>query len=312
MQTFKSLEPALQHQFVTRQFGLLLALLSVALFGSMSVATAVAAEPRGEAHVYKTVGDRALKIYVTTPKTDDGGRPAIVFFHGGGWVGGAPGQFTEHSDYFASRGLVCFQVEYRLLDRKSNDPPTACINDAKSAMRWVRSNAQKFGVDPKRIAAAGGSAGGHLAAFVGLAEGIDDPKDNLDVSPKANALLLFNPVYENGPKGWGHKRVGDRYREFSPFHNIGPGDPPAIVFLGTEDKLIPVATAEAFKKKLAATGAMSELHLYEGQPHGFFNHGRSKNKYYRATVMAADRFLNKLGWIEGEPTLAENDSKEQK
>ncbi|MFQ5732869.1 MAG: alpha/beta hydrolase, partial [Planctomycetaceae bacterium] len=121
---------------------------------------AFAAPPVGKPHVYKTVGNRKLTLYVTKPKdwkaTD--ARPAIVFFHGGGWVAGKPGQFTEHSKYFASRGMVCVQVQYRLLKRKGNAPPTDCIRDAKSAMRWVLSRAKTLGIDPKRIASAGGSA----------------------------------------------------------------------------------------------------------------------------------------------------------
>lgn len=277
----------------------------ICLVACLCGATAAPAVPPGEAHVYKKVGDRALRLYVTAPEgQSDRPRPAIVFFHGGGWVGGAPGQFTEHSKYFASRGLVCFQVEYRLLDRKSSDPPTVCIHDAKSAMRWVRSRSEQFGIDPQRIAAGGGSAGGHLAAFVGLADGIDDPQDPLDVSARANALLLFNPVLHNGPDGWGHQRVKDRYQEFSPFHQVDAKDPPAIVFLGTADKLIPVETGKAFQQKMQDAGVTCELHLYEGQPHGFFNHGRSENKYYQATVSAADKFLASLGWISGPPTLA--------
>ena len=106
-------------------------------------------------------------------------------------------------------------------------------------MRWVRSRAKEFGIDPNRIASGGGSAGGHLAAFVGIVEGTDDPADDLSVSPKSNAMVLFNPVFDNGPEGWGAARVGDRYREFSPFHNVTKDDPPAIVFLGSADKLVP-------------------------------------------------------------------------
>ena len=170
-----------------------------------TVGTSYAVTPVGEKITYKTIGDRELSLYVTKPDnwqaTDK--RPAVVFFHGGGWVGGSPGQFTEHSKYLASRGLVCVQVEYRLLDRNNKDLPTNCVHDAKSAMRWVRSHADELGIDPNRIASGGGSAGGHLAAFVGTVDGLDDPQDDTKVSPKSNAMLLFNPVYNNGPDGWG-------------------------------------------------------------------------------------------------------------
>lgn len=270
-----------------------------------SASTALAAPP-GKMHVYKVVGDRALKLYVTKPddwKQGDA-RPAIVFFHGGGWVGGAPGQFTEHAKYFASRGLVCVQVEYRLLKGKKNEPPTNCIHDAKSAMRWVRSRADELGIDPDRIASAGGSAGGHLAAFVGMVDGTDDPADDTNVSAKSNAMLLFNPVFDNGPGGWGTGRVGDRYEEFSPYHNVSKDDPPGIVFLGSNDKLIPVKTAETFGEKMRAAGVDCKVRIFEGEGHGFFNHGRGGNKPYYETVTDCDRFLAKLGWLEGEPTLA--------
>ena len=266
---------------------------------------ATAAKPEGEQHTYKTVSDRKLSLYITRPAdwSPQDQRPAIVFFHGGGWVGGAPGQFTEHSKYLASRGMVAVQVEYRLLDRKSADPPIVCIQDAKSALRWVRGRAKTLGVDPNRIASAGGSAGGHLAAFVGLAEGLDDPQDDLTISAKSNAMVLFNPVFDNGPEGWGHQRVGKRYKEFSPLHNIGLDDPPAVVFLGSADKLIPVETAQKFEKGMQKAGIRCEMHIYEGQPHGFFNHGRDGNRWYYETLTAADKFLASLGWISGPPTL---------
>lgn len=263
------------------------------------------AVPPGKAHTYKTVGDRALKLYVTKPADWQKGdtRGALVFFHGGGWTGGAPGQFTEHSKYFASRGLVCVQVQYRLLGKGKQEPPVDCVRDAKSAMRWVRSHATELGIDPKRIASGGGSAGGHLAAAVGVIDGGDDPQDNLDVSAKSNGMVLFNPVYDNGPGEWGANRVKDRVKEFSPAHNLTKDDPPAIVFLGTEDKLIPVKTGQRFQAAQKKLGIESELVLFEGKGHGFFNHGRDGNKAYYETVVASDRFLAKLGWLQGEPTL---------
>ncbi|MCA9070107.1 MAG: alpha/beta hydrolase, partial [Planctomycetaceae bacterium] len=269
--------------------GLNLVLLSLLLPTSQ----ALGAKPTGEPHVYKTAGDRDLTLYVTKPTdwkaTDQ--RPAIVFYHGGGWTGGAPGQFTEHSKYLASRGMVCVQVQYRLLDKKTMEPPTNCVRDAKSAMRWVRGHAKELGIDPDRIASGGGSAGGHLAAFVGMVEGQDDPQDDLTLSAKSNAMVLFNPVFDNGPGGWGHGRVKDRYKEFSPAHNISADDPPAIVFLGSADSLIPVSTAEKFQADMKAAGVDCEVMIFPDMPHGFFNHGKYDNKPYHQTVAAMDRFL---------------------
>lgn len=264
-----------------------------------------AAEPI--AHIYKKVADRELKLTIVNPpgwKAADQ-RPAMVFFHGGGWTGGAPTQFTQHSEYLATRGMVCIQIEYRLIKKGDSGPPIECIADAKSAMRWVRSHAAELGIDPNRIGAGGGSAGGHLAAFVGMVEGLDDPQDDLKVSPKANALALFNPVFDNGPdQGWGHARVGGRFKEFSPAHNITSDDPPAIIFLGTQDKLIPVAVVERFKANMEKAGVRCEAKFYEGQGHGFFNPGKGGTMdFYYDTLLETDKFLTSLGWLKGEPTL---------
>ena len=263
------------------------------------------AAPVGKPFVYKTVDNRELKLHLVFPadwKPADK-RPAILFFHAGSWIVGAPGQFNEQCKYLASRGMVAGQVEYRLLDRNGDDPPTVCIQDAKSAMRWVRTNADKLGVDVDRLAAGGGSAGGHLAAFLGIVEGMDDPKDDLKVSARANAMVLFNPVFDNGPGGWGHKRVKDRYKEFSPFHNVRPALPPAIVFVGEKDGLIPPKTVRAFGELMEKAKNRCEVMVFEGEPHDFYNFGRNQNRPYEDTVEAMDRFLASLGWLKGEPTV---------
>lgn len=264
-----------------------------------------ATTPMGEKFVYKTIEQRELSLWISKPADwkESDTRPAIVFFHGGGWVAGVPSQFNDHCKYFASRGLVCATVEYRLLDKNTKEEPVAPINDAKSAMRWMRSHAKELGIDPKRIAAGGGSAGGHLAAFCGMVEGKDDPKDDLKVSPKPAALILFNPVFNNGPGQWGNSRVGDHFKEFSPAHNITRDDPPAIIFLGSRDALISVETTKKFQDEMKQLGIDCELHVYEGQPHGFYGKSNANGKYFYETVTSADKFLNRLGWLSGPPTL---------
>ena len=255
-----------------------------------------------EARVFKKVGDRELKVFIEKPpgwKTADR-RPAMVFFFGGGWVGGDPQQFRRQSEYLATRGMVGIRVEYRVIAKGDGGPPLVCCADAKSAMRWVRSHAGELGIDSQRIGAGGGSAGGHLAAFASMVDGLDDPRDDLNVSPRANALVLFNPVFDNGPDGgWGYARVGDRYKEFSPAHNIIADDPPAIVFLGREDKLIPVATVERFQAAMKAAGRRCDAHYYDRQGHGFFN----QEPFRSQTLIEADKFLASLGWLAGPPTL---------
>ncbi|TWT56156.1 alpha/beta hydrolase [Allorhodopirellula solitaria] len=239
---------------------------------------------------------RSLRIDWTRPadwQASDA-RGAVVFFHGGGWVGGKPGQFAEHSTALADLGLVCFRVEYRLLDRKNGEPPTDCVEDASDAMRFIRGSAKRFGIDPHRIACGGGSAGGHLAAYLGMMD--DEEVDG--VSRKADALLLFNPVYDNGPGQWGAKRVGEQTDQYSPAHNITSDDPPAIVFLGESDALIPMATAERFQQRSQQADLVSELHTYPDQPHGFFNVHVADGKYFDDTLGKSIAFLKRLGWMD--------------
>ncbi|MCH7727903.1 MAG: alpha/beta hydrolase fold domain-containing protein [Planctomycetes bacterium] len=254
--------------------------------------------------IYKKVGDVVLFLHIFEPdghKASDK-RPAVVFFFGGGWNGGTPKQFEPHCRYLASRGMVAIVADYRVKSRQGTTP-FECVKDGKSAVRWIRSHAAKLGIDADRIAAGGGSAGGHVAAATGNVPGLEEDGEDTTVSSKPQALLLFNPVYDNGPKGYGYERVKDRYKEISPFHNIRKGSPPTIVFLGTKDKLIPVSTAEAYEAKMKAVGSRCDTHLYEGQPHGFFNKGRRGDKHYNATVLEMDKFLISLGWLSGKPTI---------
>ncbi|MEM7476111.1 MAG: alpha/beta hydrolase [Planctomycetota bacterium] len=258
------------------------------------------------AEVYKEASGDKLWIYRFDPDGHDASqhkRPAVVFFFGGGWNGGTVTQFEQHSKYLASRGMIAFVADYRVKSRQKT-APDACVADGKSAIRWVRKNAERLGIDPNRIAAGGGSAGGHVAATTGICDGLDDASEtNSPVSSKSNALLLFNPVYDNGPKGYGHDRIKQWYPAISPANNITKDDPPTIVFLGSNDSLIPVTTAEDFDRNLKSVGITSELWIYEGQPHGFFNEGKSQESFLD-TVLKMDAFLVNLQWLEGEADKA--------
>ena len=254
-----------------------------------------------ETLIYKKTENRELKLLVDKPANwkAAGKSPAIVFFFGGGWVSGTVEQFRKQSAYLASRGMVGVRVEYRVIPKGEKGPPVLCCADAKSAMRYVRMHAAELGIDPNRIAGAGGSAGGHLAAFAAMVDGSDDPKDDLSVSCKPDALVLFNPVFNNGPGEWGHQRVGSKYKQYSPAHNITSKSPPTIVFLGDKDDLIPVKIVKEFEAEMKKAGVRCDTHIYPNAGHGFFN----KEPYFGKTLTEADKFLASLGWIEGPPTL---------
>ncbi len=257
------------------------------------------------AEVYKTASGDELFLYLFVPPGHDPAadrRPAAVFFFGGGWNGGSPTQFEQHARYLASRGMVAALADYRVRSRQGTTP-RECVADGKSAVRYLRRHAERLGLDPQRIAAGGGSAGGHVAACTGTLPELDDPSDDLSVSSKSNALLLFNPVYDNGPEGgYGHTRLKAYWRDISPAEHIDERTPPAIVFLGEQDDLIPVATAERFQSRMKAAGVRSVLHTYPGQGHGFFNEDKGGAELFLDTLRKLDAFLVELEYLEGRPT----------
>ena len=284
-------------------------ILTAIAFGGTALAETQLVNIKGaEVEVYKKASGDDLRIYRLDPEGHDpkkDKRPAVVFFFGGSWNGGSVAQFEPHANYLAGRGIVAFLADYRVKSRQKT-PPLACVEDGKSAIRWVRQNAERLGVDPDKIIAGGGSAGGHVAATTGICDGLEGPNEDLSVSSKSEALLLFNPVYNNGPDGYGHDRVTEWFPAISPAHNITKGDPPTIVFLGSEDKLIPVSTAEKFRDDQKALGIKSELHVYTGETHGFFNLklGQGKKEHFIDTILKTDAFLVDLGYLEDEADKA--------
>jgi acetyl esterase len=248
--------------------------------------------------VFKQIGDVELRLHVFEPAglRDGPPRPAIVFFFGGGWVNGTPTHFYPQSAHLASRGMVAMCAEYRVAERHGTSPKE-CVRDARSCLRWVRTHAGELHIDPARLAAGGGSAGGHIAACTAFDSDYNEPGDDLSVTPRPCALVLFNPVLDNGPGDYGHDRVGDYYKTFSPAYNLGPGLPPALLMLGTTDDLIPVATIKRYAARSRALGNRCELLLYEDQQHGFFNYKDGENPYFRQTLDAVDAFLVSLGLL---------------
>jgi len=268
-----------------------------------------------KAKVYKTVGNVHLKVYLFEPKghQQSDKKPAIVFFFGGGWRAGSPSQFVKHCEYLASRGMVAAVADYRVASRH-NVKAVSCVSDAKSAIRWIRQHAGKLGVDPKRIAAGGGSAGGHIAACTGTITRFDEPDEDRSVSSVPNAMVLFNPALvltEIDGKAFLRNldklpdRTGVDPKAISPFDHITKGQPPTIIFHGKADTTVPYASAEAFVEAMKQVGNRCELVGYEDQPHGFFNFGRSGNKPFKDSVEKMDRFLISLGYLSGEPTVQE-------
>lgn len=264
---------------------------------------------------YKTVGEIQLNLWIFKPEnhkvTDTA--PAIVFFFGGGWNSGSPTQFVKHCEYLASRGMVAIVADYRVKSRH-NVPVKECVSDAKSAIRWVRENASKLGVDGNRIVASGGSAGGHLAASCAILPKFDDENEDKSVSSKPNALVLFNPPLilasidneewnktfsSMGASNGLEERLGTKPENISPYHNLVGNLPPTIIFHGTADKTVPFLSAKLFTKKMSGLGNKCTLVGYKDMPHGFFNN--NSNGVFVDTTHKMDEFLVSLGYLVAPP-----------
>ena len=165
---------------------------------------------------YKTVGDVKLALHLFEPKGHSAEKksPAIVFFFGGGWTSGTPTQFYPHCAYFAGRGVLAAAADYRVKSRHGVTPDV-CVKDAKSAVRWLRRHADELGIDPGKIAAGGGSAGGHIAACAGTVKGYEEEGEDLEISSRPDALVLFNPALDLSPPSR-HRGVSASMRPHSP------------------------------------------------------------------------------------------------
>ncbi len=222
---------------------------------------------------YKTVNGLELKLDVFEPAglkpTDH--RPAIVFFFGGGWNSGSSKQFYPQASAMAEQGMVAFSADYRVKSRNKTTP-FECVKDGKSAIRWIRQHAAEFGIDPDRIVAAGGSAGGHVAACTGVIEGHEEAGENTSISSIPNAMILYNPVLDTTDKGYGAKQFKPEQRtEISPCNHVRKGIVPTIIFHGTADRTVPFENADRFTKLMKEASNECVLVPFAGKDHGFFN-----------------------------------------
>ena len=247
--------------------------------------------------VYKETPQGALEMQFHLPYDLQPGKPggdrraAIVFFFGGGWQGGTTRQFERHAAYLAGRGMIAALADYRVRSRHGVTPDV-CVEDAKSAVRWLRQHAAELCIDPARLVGSGGSAGAHTAACTALLPGFEAEGEDRSISCRPDALLLYNPVLEVLPR-----HVPDLVptielgEQISPLRYVDENTPPTLLLYGSEDAL--GDPAPAYVDKATAAGCRAELYLAEGQKHGFFN----ETPWFERTLERAEQFLVSLGYL---------------
>jgi acetyl esterase len=203
--------------------------------------------------------------------------------------------------------MIAITVEYRVRKRQGATP-FECVADAKSAIRWVRAHASEYRIDENRIAAGGGSAGGHMAACTALIKDFNEKYEDMNVSSIPNALVLFNAVF-NVPEILPEhpKKVRNildkRATEISPIHHVDKGAPPTIIFHGTADNSVPFHQATLFCVEMKKYGNYCEVVPYEGRKHGFFNYDKGTNPDFLSTMEYTVKFLTSIGYIMSDKTI---------
>jgi acetyl esterase/lipase len=266
---------------------------------------------------YKQTPQGPLKLFCFGVETNHAtARSATIWIHGGGWTGGTCESFFPLARYTATRGATSFVVEYRLAKTNGTVTVADCVADCKSAMRYLRGHAAELGIDPQRIAVIGESAGGHLAACVGTLDGFDDSTDDLKISARPDALVLYNPLTDftksNFLKlftnGTAFEETIKLARELSPLFHVRSNLPPAICIHGLVDTVVSPDNSRDFAAAMKQAGSRCDLVLLPEAPHAFLipNYKCSEAVVVNALLLG-DKFLTSLGWFSGKPNLTVSD-----
>jgi len=275
--------------------------------------------------VYKKVGGKQLSLYYFLPQKPKLHKkyPAIVFIHGGAWTGGSAATFYSYAAYFSQRNITAISIDYRLIKDRSDDIVN-CISDCKSAIRFIKKNAQLFQIDTSKLVICGESAGGHLAASMQLLEGYNDPGDDLRFGTKAMALVLLNPVVnlavpnfikyvdaldlltpKNGLDSAAlFQKNQAKAVAISPLFQNKTNFPPTLLINGVDDKVTPVLYAQAFADSVNRYQNQCKIFLLPNVGHAFaVPHYKYSELIVVNTVKEMDLFLQSLHLIKGKSNL---------
>jgi acetyl esterase/lipase len=224
--------------------------------------------------VFGTTGSRDLKGDIFHPPNEGDHRPGVLIIHGGAWQSGDRNQLRYYGIQLARYGFVGMACEYRL---SGEAIWPAQIYDVKAALRWMRANANRLGVDEEKICVTGNSAGAHLALMLGCdTEAFEGEGGNMNVSSKCAAISAIYPPTRLGfnkndveNKLFGEDGNDEVAAQASPINYANNGFPPTILIHGNADQVVPNSESFNMYQALNKAGVGVELHVFDGAPHAF-------------------------------------------
>ncbi|MEK7692686.1 MAG: alpha/beta hydrolase [Chloroflexota bacterium] len=229
--------------------------------------------------VFGRGGGRDLKCNVYMPPQHGSARPAVLLIHGGGWVSGDRSQLHGYGILLGRIGYVCVATEYRLAG-EAKWP--AQLHDVKAALRWMRANAERLGIDPGKISVEGNSAGAHLSLMMAGTQNVaafEGEGGNAGVRTDVAASVAFyapaqlyapgEPPREELSFLFGRGYALDTARDASPIEYASAAFPPTLLITGNKDELVPDEASFRMYRALTDAGAKAELHVYADAPHAF-------------------------------------------
>jgi acetyl esterase/lipase len=234
--------------------------------------------------VYARYGDRSLLLDLYVPSPFRPGRPGVIVVRGGGWKVNDRKRFAHVASALAERGVAAACIEYRTADEAAFP---GAIQDVKAAVRWMRANATKYGIDPEVIGTLGGSSGAHMALLAGLTADIAEfegngghadtssyiqgvvamaaPADLLSLN--ANNKLTVGTFLHATPE-----EDNAKWRWASPMYHITSKGPPVLLLHGANDDSVPTSQSVDFARRYRESGLSAELHILDDAPHAFWNY----------------------------------------
>ena len=269
-------------------------------------------KPTVKHFAYKSTpqGDMNMRVYFPKKHSTNDQRPVILFFFGGGWIGGGIDHFRKQAEYLSKRGMVAALVDYRI-DSKHHTTPDIAVSDGLDAMKWMVDNADKLGIDAQKIIASGSSAGGHIAACLALCQ---LNQNAMKPMVRPSLLILFNPVLdltnataelEFSPRELELiKAIGPEMAQaISPNQHINEHTPDTLMIFGENDPLL--QQANDFIPNAKTYGVETQLLISPNNGHGFFN----KEPWKSSSIRAMDLYLSDKGYLLGEPLITADDVK---